>query len=354
MSETTTQGTRTTRNSRTTNRPAGSGGRLTWFSEAQTSNNPLRATPEASGSTPHVRFDDIQEQHRSGSSASTTGRNPSSDPPSGPPNPPDGDGGDPDDGSDPDDNPDNIPDNVEPPEDPSSRILHTLASISTSLAKNQRHPKSKPREPETFDGTDPRKLNTFITQCTLYFRAVSGFSDDIDKINFALSYLRGTALDWFEPMLLEDDVEDQLWMYEWLEFIAELRRNFGTIDPVGEAEDDLERLSMRDGQRILKYNVEFNRLAVKLRWDDRALRHRYYKGLPDRIKDEISRTGKPATLLEMKNLAQVFDARHWERSRKKSQNAKTSDNSSSSTPSDELRAVKTMYWIEPSESHTRR
>ena len=64
---------------------------------------------------------------------------------------------------------------------------------------------SKVKEPDTFDGSDPKKLNNFILLCNLYFRNNSAYSDDNAKITFALSHLRGTALEFFEPMLMSDD-----------------------------------------------------------------------------------------------------------------------------------------------------
>ena len=61
----------------------------------------------------------------------------------------------------------------------------------------------------------------------------------------------------------------------------------------------LENLVMKPNQHIAKYLVEFNRLASITGWDNRALQHQFYRGLPGRIKDEVSRVGKPATLLEL-------------------------------------------------------
>jgi hypothetical protein len=66
----------------------------------------------------------------------------------------------------------------------------------------------------------------------------------------------------------------------------------------------LEQLNMREGQHINKYVVEFQRLALQIcGWGDGALHCQFYNGLPARIKDEISRMGKPATLSEFKSLA---------------------------------------------------
>jgi hypothetical protein len=126
------------------------------------------------------------------------------------------------------------------------------------------------------------------------------------------------ALGWFEPNLLLADISDPselhpLWMENSQEFVLELRTNFGPHDPVGDAEHELCHLSLKDGQHVTKYVVEFNRLACQLRgYGDGALQHIFYSGVSDRIKDEISRVGRLCTLSDMHTLAQTIDARYWE------------------------------------------
>jgi hypothetical protein len=93
---------------------------------------------------------------------------------------------------------------------------------------------------------------------------------------------------------------------------------------------------MKDGQRINKYVVEFNRIASQVRgYGEGALRHHFYNGLPDHIKDEISRVGKPSTLSDLRDLAQSIDARYWERKSEVSRQAKPSGNPSSSKSTSE-------------------
>ncbi|KIO14825.1 hypothetical protein M404DRAFT_17683 [Pisolithus tinctorius Marx 270] len=89
-----------------------------------------------------------------------------------------------DDGSDPDpDYPDGDPDGggsgdrdvpkdpAEPPEDPLvalARAVHALAW--SSLHTGDSAPKTKVREPDTFDSSDPKKLHEFLIQCKLNFQ----------------------------------------------------------------------------------------------------------------------------------------------------------------------------------------
>ena len=156
--------------------------------------------------------------------------------------------------------------------------------------------RAKVKEPDTFNGSDPKKLNNFILLCSLYFRQNSTYDYDEAKVTFALSYLRGTALEFFEPSLLSmENTPD--WLDDWSIFIQTLRTQFGPIDPTADAEDSLDNLKMRDNQHILKYNVDFNRLSIQTGWNDGVLRHRYYSGLAECIKDIMGQQGKPATLL---------------------------------------------------------
>jgi hypothetical protein len=108
------------------------------------------------------------------------------------------------------------------------------------------------RKPENlmFDGSNSRKLQPFLLQCHLNFwDRPNAFSSGSAEVAYALSYLKGTALDWFEPALLEaNPINEPIWLSNYEEFISELKVNFGPYDPKGEAENKLENLRMRDGQ----------------------------------------------------------------------------------------------------------
>jgi hypothetical protein len=157
------------------------------------------------------------------------------------------------------------------------------------------------------------------------------FRSDRAKVTFAQSYLKGMALEWFEPdlLLLDDPALHPLWMNNFKEFVLELQTNFGLHDPVRDAKHDLDHLSMKDGQRITKYVVEFNRIASQIRgYREGALQHHFYNGLPDHIKDEISCVGKPSTLSDLRQLIQAIDTRYWERKSELSRQTKPSANPS--------------------------
>lgn len=230
---------------------------------------------------------------------------------------------------------------------------------------------AKFRVPDTFDGSDPWKLRNFITQCEIYFFANSEkFKTDEKKVMFAFSYLRDAALEWFEQKFQvpsstrrlpripesasransEDEAEVEIaprrtsksWQNDWSIFLDDLRTNFGPADSEAEAERRLTSLSMSSDKKITWYNLRFNRYSAQTGWDDRALRYRYYQGLPDRLQDALTIAGKPNTLKAMKELAITWDQRYWERQgekkkhdseRSKSSNSKSSSGQSSSNQS---------------------
>ena len=67
------------------------------------------------------------------------------------------------------------------------------------------------RDPDPLDGSDPNKLRAFFAQLELVFKArPRTFDSDERKVTYALSYLKGTALQWFEPYLLEGYSEEPL------------------------------------------------------------------------------------------------------------------------------------------------
>ena len=87
------------------------------------------------------------------------------------------------------------------------------------------------------------------------------------------------------------------WMDSWVHFVAELQSTFGPHDPVADAEHQLEHLRMKDLYHVTRYIVDFNRLASQVQdYGDGALHCLFYSGLPDRLKDEIARVGKPLTV----------------------------------------------------------
>ena len=186
--------------------------------------------------------------------------------------------------------------------DPNMAVLNNLAitisHLSHSTCRNNESSSSRAKvwDPDMFDGTNPKKLRTFLVQCELvYSNWPKAFQLDRSKITFTQSYLKGMALEWFEPDLLNtsDLANRPCWMDNWIAFVAELQSTFGPHNPVTDAEHQLDHLQMKDGHHVMQYIVDFNWLALQVwGYSDGALRHFFYTGLPDWIKDELSQIGK--------------------------------------------------------------
>jgi len=253
---------------------------------------------------------------------------------------PGGDGPDDPDDPNPDDGSEDPIDGIPDPDEAGLVIFNNLSIAINRLARSSHSSKSsshtKVCEPDTFNGTDPKKLCTFLVQCELNFQdRPKAFRTDRTKVTFAQSYLKGMALEWFEPDLLGagDPLNRPIWMTDWEEFVIELQTTFGPHDPVADTEHQLDHLRMKENHCANRYVVDFNRIASQIRgYSDGTLCHHFYTGLPDRIKDEISRVGKPRTLNSLCILTQEIDARYWECKEEVARQNKTSTSTSTNTP----------------------
>ena len=161
-----------------------------------------------------------------------------------------------------------------------------------------------------------------------------------------MSYLKGVALAWFEPYYLEvatPRVPPPLFMTDYEAFCEELKTNFGPSNPVGDAESKLRMLSMKSDQRIAKYVINFNQLATQVLWGENALQYQFYAGLPNRIKDQIANVRKPATLMDLRTLAQNIDHRYWEHKSKVSHESKPSTSNPQTKPSTSTSSSSTYH-----------
>jgi hypothetical protein len=244
---------------------------------------------------------------------------------------------DPDPNPEPELDPDQEPD--EPAPQPEISLARSLELLANKIASIPEAPKPrstiKPRSPDIFDGSDPTKLDVFTFQCSMYMAArPTDFPNQQSRVAFSLSYLKGVPLDWFQGELsrsLTSGGEFPEWFTSYPTFIAELQRLFGPRDPVADATNALETLRYKDATKAARYTIDFNRHAHRTGWNNVALARQYYKGLPDRLKDEIARIGKPAELRSLQELVATLDQRHWERQSEISRDKRSTSNANPST-----------------------
>ena len=208
------------------------------------------------------------------------------------------------------------------------------APAPTPLAPNPPAHRSRMKtcNPEPFDGSDPTKLRSFLSQCKMVFRSrPDDFRTDNFKIMYTVSWMKGTAQRWFEPNLELDDEDLPDFAVSWPDFEEALKTTFGEPDPVASATIKLENLVMRDHHHLNKYNVDFNEYSALTGFNERALYTRYYRGLAPRLKDALVYAGRPASLARLRELTQELDLRYWERKEDDRVHSSTSRTSASSS-----------------------
>jgi len=142
-----------------------------------------------------------------------------------------------------------------------SQLAEALRQLSENLNRGltPRPHQSKACILDTFDSSNPHKLNHFLFQCRLFFHTNPlQFSTDEEKINFAMTYLSSVAQDWFEVALQQENLGYmQSWLSTWHLFVDKLWVHFGLLDLVGDAANLIDNLCMKPGDKIATYNVEF-------------------------------------------------------------------------------------------------
>ena len=136
--------------------------------------------------------------------------------------------------------------------------LRTLLLALTNQANNQ--PKKRNRgvkEPDPFSGGSSDELRAFLFQYQIYFCACEGeFKEDSEKIFFAISYLWGIALDYFEPFISEADPSQSFdFLEEWLAFIQKLSNLFGSYSPENDDEDAIVAIPFPVEDKVVNYFI---------------------------------------------------------------------------------------------------
>jgi len=85
------------------------------------------------------------------------------------------------------------------------------------------------------------------------------------------------------------DPNEPIWLSDLTLFIEELETNFGTYNPVSEAEAELEALRMHDSHQATKYFIKFQQLASRVQWGEQHSADRLTMDWPN----ESRRTWSP-------------------------------------------------------------
>ena len=186
-------------------------------------------------------------------------------------------------------------------------LLEDLAKNSRPSFDNYREPNVA--DPQHFYGKRGDLVN-FLTQVRLVFELQpSRFQSERQKVLYTVSFLRGTASNWFQPFLTQKPTS--LMLDDFDIFAETLKKAFG--DPDQSATSEREIRNLRQTSSVSSYSSDFQRLAAFLEWNDAAKISQYYWGLKDSIKDELAKVDRPNNLPDLMTLAIKIDTRIYER-----------------------------------------
>jgi len=94
-------------------------------------------------------------------------------------------------------------------------------------------------------------------QCQIYFCACKEeFSDNIDKIFFAISYLQGIALDYFEHFINEPNSYHNLdFLEDWPAFVQKLSNIFSSYSPEDDDENAIVSIPFPSNGKAVDYFI---------------------------------------------------------------------------------------------------
>jgi len=135
-------------------------------------------------------------------------------------------------------------------------LLLALARQANPPPKKRHH---NVKEPDPFSGGSPDELHTFIFQCQIYCHTCEEeFSEDTEKVFFAISYLREVALDYFELFINKPDPHQGFnFLENWSAFVQKLSNVFGFYFPEDDNEDAIMAIPFPNDGKAVSYFIQF-------------------------------------------------------------------------------------------------
>jgi len=183
------------------------------------------------------------------------------------------------------------------------------------------HKPPKVKLPEPFRGQQDDAEHFFNQMETYFGFHADRFQNPETRVLFVGSYLADKAAKWYQKHLTDfletignlDDREDETTrLYgDYRAFKEEIISRFGVKNKERRAEQRLQVIRQRG--TVHEYAIDFQALAAETEWDNTALAAQFYRGLKDRIKDELARMDRHEELQPLIDAAATIDERFIER-----------------------------------------
>uniref|UniRef100_A0A8H7KFJ6 RNA-directed DNA polymerase n=1 Tax=Bionectria ochroleuca TaxID=29856 RepID=A0A8H7KFJ6_BIOOC len=182
----------------------------------------------------------------------------------------------------------------------------------------------KPPAPEIFNGTQA-KLQGFVTQLRVHFNYFPvTLNTDERRVTYAHSQLKGSTLDWFEPVIREylsghGSQRTISIMTNFDYFVEVLHQTFGIQDKKRKAEHEINLLTQTGSASV--FSTKYLQLLAKTGWDhEHAISH-YFDRLKKEVQEELYKEDRPASIHDYITMAIRIDNRQYQwRTRKQRTN----------------------------------
>ena len=163
----------------------------------------------------------------------------------------------------------------------------------------------KPNQPASFyGGKDADTLDSWLFSVEQYF-ALVGMRSEEQKVQYAGTYLRGSALIWFRSAT-STQVSEAMRVTTWERFAREIRLNFCPLNRSKLARDRL--VSMRQHGGLRDYIRDFRTLILDIPgMNEEEKLDRFVRGLKPHIRREVE-IREPQSLDRAIQLSERFDA----------------------------------------------
>ena len=189
-----------------------------------------------------------------------------------------------------------------------------LLALARWLDSQPRRRNKGVKEPDLFSRGSSDELRAFIFQCQIYFRACKGeFLKYTERIFFAISYLRGVTLDYFEPFINEAEAYQSFdFLEDWSAFVQKLSNLFGSYSPEDDDEDAIVAIPFPNDGKAINYFIQFAKFQNRIRWDNRALRKVVKDVILDHVCDKLRFSHKDISTFEgLKRAVMRIDNDFW-------------------------------------------
>ncbi|RXK39408.1 hypothetical protein M231_03361 [Tremella mesenterica] len=173
-------------------------------------------------------------------------------------------------------------------------MMNRIMQLEQDLASAQLHQapttitsKKEPKinSPAPFSGRKDEAME-FLLKCDMVFDTQpQTYALNTTRIAFVTNLLKDEAYRWVMPHLMLPQDQKPAWVQDWSLFKEEFKRMFEDTNIIETARHKLKTL--RQTGSATSYATEFQRHAAYLNWNDEALRHNFFDGLKDDVKDKI-------------------------------------------------------------------